>query len=220
MPLNLPRPIIYLITSGATTPSTDPAAEDFQNVLRLVRSAVRAGVSLVQLREKRLTARASYELAARSAELVRGTETRLLVNDRADIALAAGADGVHLTTRSLEASTVRRAFGPEFLIGVSTHTPAEARAARDHGADFAVYGPVFDTPSKRAHGPPVGLEALRGVAQKLAPFPLLALGGVTLENAGDVLSAGASGVAAIRLFGDPERLAQTVGTIRARRELT
>ncbi|HYG81337.1 MAG TPA: thiamine phosphate synthase [Pyrinomonadaceae bacterium] len=216
MPPNLPQPIIYLITSGATTPSATPAAEDFQNVLRLVTSAVRAGVSLVQLREKRLTARALYELTARSADLVRGTETRLLVNDRADIARAAGADGVHLTTRSLQASIVRQTFGPDFLIGVSTHTPAEAGAAREQGADFAVFGPVFDTPSKRAYGRPVGLEPLREVAQKLSPFPLIALGGVTLDNAPSALDAGASGVAAIRLFADPEQLAQTVGTIRGR----
>ena len=217
MPLNLPQPIIYLITSGATTPSTDPAAENFQNVLSLIAAAVRAEVSLVQLREKRLTARALYELAARSADIVRGTGTRLLVNDRADIARAAGADGVHLTTRSLEAPIVRRAFGPEFLIGVSTHSPAEARAAYEQGADFAVFGPVFDTPSKRAYGPPAGLESLREAARAVVPFPLLALGGVTLDNASAALDAGASGVAAIRLFGDPEQLAQTIGTIRGRR---
>ena len=146
--------------------------------------------------------------------MTRGTETRLLVNDRADIARAAGADGVHLTARSLEASIVRRAFGPEFLIGVSTHTLSEASAARDHGADFAVYGPVFDTPSKRAYGPPAGLESLREVVQALSPFPLVALGGITRDNASAALDAGASGVAAIRLFADPEQLAQTVGTIR------
>jgi thiamine-phosphate pyrophosphorylase len=220
MPLNLPQPIIYLITSGATTPSTDPTAEDFRNVLRLIAAAVRAEVSLVQLREKRLAARVLYELTARAAALVRGTETRLLVNDRADLARTAGADGVHLTARSLEASIVRRAFGPEFLIGVSTHSPAEALAARDHGADFAVFGPVFDTPSKRAYGPPVGLESLREAARAAAPFPVLALGGATGENAAEALRAGASGVAAIRLFGDPEQLAQAVGTIRAHRELT
>ncbi len=155
-----------------------------------------------------------YELTARSAELVHGTETRLLVNDRADIARAAGADGVHLTARSLEASIVRQTFGPEFLIGISTHSLAEASAAREHGADFAVFGPVFDTPSKRAYGPPVGLESLREAARVVAPFPLVALGGVTSENAAEALRAGASGVAAIRLFGDPEQLAQAVGTIR------
>ena len=217
MPPKLPQPIIYLITSGATRPSTTPAGEDFQNVLRLVRAAARAGVSLIQLREKSLTARALFELAARSADLTRGTRTRLLVNDRADVARAAGADGVHLTTHSLEASIVRHTFGPDFLIGVSTHTLAEARAARDQGADFAVFGPVFDTPSKRAYGPPVGLEALREAAQRLSPFPLVALGGVTAGNAADTLDAGAGGVAAIRLFSDPEHLARTVSSIRGGR---
>jgi len=148
--------------------------------------------------------------------LTRGTGTRLLVNDRADIARAAGADGVHLTERSLPASTIRQTFGPDFLIGVSTHTPAGARDAREQGADFAVYGPVFDTPSKRAYGPPVGLESLREVAQKLAPFPLVALGGITSGNASAALGAGASGVAAVRLFDDPEQLAARIGTIRGR----
>jgi thiamine-phosphate pyrophosphorylase len=155
------------------------------------------------------------ELTERAAGLTRPTPTRLLVNDRADIARAAGADGVHLTTRSLEASAVRRAFGPDFLIGVSAHTPAEARAARAGGADFAVFGPVFDTPSKRALGRPVGLEGLRGVALALAPFPLFAIGGVTRENAPQVIRAGARGVAAIRLFADADSLREAAAEIRA-----
>jgi thiamine-phosphate pyrophosphorylase len=214
MPLNLPNPILYLITSGATTEKGSPPGEDFKRVLALTASAVRARIPLVQLREKHLGARSLYELAAASAEITRGTGTRLLVNDRADIARAAGADGVHLTTRSLEASIVRRAFGPDFLIGVSTHTLAEAESARDARADFVVYGPVFDTPSKRALGRPLGLEALRAASRTLAPFPLLAIGGVTQENAAQVLEAGASGVAAIRLFSDPEKLAGVVAAIR------
>ena len=157
-----------------------------------------------------------YELTARAALLTRGTATRLVVNDRADVAARAGADGVHLTTRSLEAVIVRQSFGPDFLIGVSTHTLAEARAARDEGADFAVFGPVFDTPSKRAYGPPVGLESLGEAARELSPFPLVALGGVTCENAASALTAGARGVAGIRLFADPLRLAQNVrGIMRA-----
>ena len=211
MPLeDLPDPILYLITSGATTRATTPSSEEFLAVLTLVRAAVRARLPLIQLREKNLTARVLYELAARAAALTRGTATRLVVNDRADIARAVGADGVHLTTRSLEASIVRRAFGPNFLIGVSTHTLAEARAAYEQGADFAVFGPIFDTPSKRVYGPPVGLDSLREAAEQLAPFPLVALGGVTLENAAGALGAGASGVAGIRLFADPLRLGQNV----------
>jgi thiamine-phosphate pyrophosphorylase len=182
-------------------------------VLSLVESAVAARVTLVQLREKSLTARALYELAEASARLARGSGTRVLVNDRADVARAAGCDGVHLSTRSLEARVVRRAFGEEFLIGVSAHTPLEAREARDGGADFAVFGPVFDTPSKRAQGSPVGPGALGEAARELSPFPLLALGGVGEENAGAVLGAGAAGVAGIRLFADGQNLAQIVHLI-------
>src|SRR5215213_11651630 len=214
MPLeDLPDPILYLITSGATTRATTPSSEDFLSVLTLVRAAVQARVSFIQLREKSLTARALYELASRAAEITRGTATRLLVNDRADIARAARADGVHLTTRSLEASTVRRACGPDFLVGVSTHSLNEARAARDQGADFAVFGPVFDTPSKRAYGPPVGLGSLEETARALRPFPVVALGGVDETNAGDCLAAGAEGVAAIRLFADGQNLARAVHLI-------
>jgi thiamine-phosphate pyrophosphorylase len=157
-----------------------------------------------------------YELCARSAEITRGTETRLVVNDRADIARTAGADGVHLSTRSLEASVVRRAFGEDFLIGVSTHTLAEARAARDGGANFAVFGPVFDTPSKRALGTPIGLNTLGEVTRELSPFPIFAIGGITRANAPHVILAGARGVAAIRLLADAETLPQVVAEIEQR----
>jgi thiamine-phosphate pyrophosphorylase len=142
-----------------------------------------------------------YELATRAAEITRGSKTRLLVNDRADIARAAGADGVHLTSQSLPAGVVRRTFGSEFLIGVSTHSLDEARAARDGGADFVVFGPVFETESKRGFGAPQGLDKLRQVADELRGFPVLAIGGISLENAGACFDAGASGVAAISLFG-------------------
>ncbi|HEX8161543.1 MAG TPA: thiamine phosphate synthase [Pyrinomonadaceae bacterium] len=214
MPLDLPpTPASYLVSPGATTPETTPASDEFVGLLALVRAAVEARVDLVQLREKLLRPRVLCELASRCAALTRGTRTRLLVNDRADIARAAGADGVHLTTRSLPAPVVRRAFGPDFLIGVSAHTSEEARGARDGGADFAVFGPVFDTPSKRALGTPAGLAALGEVAHALSPFPVFAIGGVTRENAREVLRAGARGVAAIRLFGDAERLDETASEI-------
>ena len=137
-----------------------------------------------------------------------------MVNDRADIALAAQADGVHLSTQSVGAATIRRAFGDRLLIGVSTHNLHEARNARQGAADFAVFGPVFDTPSKHGYGAPVGLEALAGVARELAPFPIIALGGVTQNNAVAALGAGASGIAAIRLFSEPTKLESTVAAIR------
>ena len=206
----LARPITYLITGGKSSSQTGPESEEFRRLLALVRAAVEARVTLVQLREKELNARALFELASASAQIARGSGTRILVNDRADVAHAAGCDGVHLTTNSLEASDVRRAFGEEFLIGVSAHTFAEARTARDGGADFAVFGPVFDTPSKRAYGRPVGLEALTKVALELSPFPLVALGGVGEAQVMHLFEAGAAGVAGIRLFSDGQNLGRIV----------
>ncbi len=209
-------PISYLITGGgrATNADTHASSAEFARLLSLIRAAVEANVTLIQLREKLLRPRVLFELATRAVELTRGTATRLLVNDRADIALAAGADGVHLTTRSLDVSIIRRLAPADFLIGVSTHTIAEAREAREGGANFAVFGPVFETPSKRTYGSPVGLEALREAAQALAPFPLLALGGVNYERIPQVIAAGAAGIAAIRLFSDVPNLRNVMHALR------
>src|SRR2546427_2903572 len=151
MPLDLHKPITYLITSGETTAGTTPSTEDFSRILELVEAAVAARVSLIQLREKNLTTRVLFELARRAAHITQGSATRLLVNDRGDVAQAAGADGAHLSSGSLESRVVRQTFGEEFLIGASTHSLAEARAARDGGADFAVFGQVFETVSKRIY---------------------------------------------------------------------
>lgn len=214
------RPLLYLITNGATTSQTTPASKDFQTILKLVQAAVDARVELVQIREKNLSARVLYQLTADAVRLTRGSSTRLLVNDRADIAAAAGADGVHLATSSLPAEVVWRAFGSEldaeFLIGVSTHSLAEARAARDGGADFVVYGPVFETASKQKYGEAFGLSSLAEVCAELAPFPVFALGGVTPDRVADCVRAGAQGVAAIGMFDDAERLAEVVKSIRER----
>ena len=195
----LPLPIVYPITSGQATPD-DP------QFLRLVRAAVDAEVPLFQIREKSLSARVLFELVARAAEITRGSKTRLLVNDRSDIARAAGADGVHLTTQSLPAEVVRNIFGAEFLIGVSTHSLDEARAARVGGADFVVFGPVFETESKRAYGEPQGLDKLAEVTRALGEFPVVAIGGITLDNVDECFQAGARGIAAIRLLNDTENL--------------
>ena len=205
MPPNLPRPIIYPITSGKTTPQTIP------DRLRLLRAAVEAEVTLFQIREKSLPARVLYELTTRAVEITRGSKTRLLVNDRADIARAAGADGVHLTAHSLPADVVRSICGPEFLIGVSTHSLDEARAARDTGADFVVFGPVFE---KHGFSAPQGLDKLRQVTSALGDFPVLAIGGITLENVAACCEAGASGIAAIRLLNDVVRMPEVYERIQ------
>ena len=202
MPLNLPIPIIYPISSGKTTPQTTPDDEQFARILRLLQAVVTAKIPLFQIREKALAARVLYELVLRAAKITRGTDTRLLVNDRADIARAAGADGVHLTSQSLPANVVHKMFGPEFVIGVSTHSLEEARAAQAAGADFVVFGPVFETESKRAFGEPQGPDKLREVALALRPVPVIAIGGITSENSALCLVNGASGIAGISMFGE------------------
>lgn len=196
------------------TARTTPATRDFSNVLHLVEAAVAASINFVQIREKNLSAGVLYQLSASAARITSGSTTKLLINDRSDIAAAAGADGVHLTTHSLPADVVRRTFGDEFLIGVSTHSAPEAGLARRSGSDFVVFGPVFETASKRKFGAPQGLTNLERVCAELSPFPVLALGGVTVGNAADCIQAGAQGVAGISIFGDPARLADVINAIR------
>ena len=212
--LNLSKPILYLITRGVTDETTTTESAEFHQLLGQFSAAVSAGIQLIQIREKRLTARLLFELTSRALSITQGTGTRVLVNDRADIAAGAGADGVHLTTQSLEAAVVRQAFGERLLIGSSTHSIEEARTARDAGADFIVFGPVFESPAKKKYGPPVGLQALSGVARELAPFPVIALGGISIKNGAECLCAGASGIAGISLFSEPEGLANVASVIR------
>ena len=206
MMLNLSKPILYLITRGATDDTTTTESVEFQRVLLQVSAAVAAGIPLIQIREKHLTSRVLFELTMRVVSIAHGTATRVLVNDRADIAAGSGAHGVHLTTQSLEAAVIRKTFGDGFLIGTSTHSIGEARTASDGGADFIVFGPIFATSSKRNYGPPVGVQALTDVARELTPFPVLALGGVSVSNAENCLRAGASGIAGMSLFSELERL--------------
>jgi thiamine-phosphate pyrophosphorylase len=205
---------LYLITSGQTNARTTPATEDFAKLLQLVQAAVAAGIDFVQIREKKLPAKVLYELTVKAVAITTASATRLLVNDRADIAAAARADGVHLTTTSLPASVVRAAFGNDFLIGVSTHSMQEAIDAGEQGADFIVFGPVFKTISKSELGNPQGVEQLRLVCREVKPFPVVALGGVTTANVAACLAAGAQGVAAIDMFHDVLRLRDVVSEIR------
>lgn len=218
MPFNSQTPLLYLITSGKTTTRTTPASEDFSNVLQLIQTAVGARIDLVQIREKNLSGSVLYELSERAAGITKGSATKLLVNDRADIAVAAGADGVHLTTSSLPTRVVRQAFGHELIIGVSTHSQEEAELARQSEADFVVFGPVFETPEKEKYGEPQGLKQLERITAKLGPFPVLALGGITVASVSDCIQAGARGIAAIRMLNDPLQLDRIVNEVRASME--
>jgi thiamine-phosphate pyrophosphorylase len=176
--------------------------------------AVAAKIDFVQIREKNLSVSVLYELARAASAITSGTTTKLLVNDRADVAATAAANGVHLAGTSLQTDVVRRTFGPEFLIGVSTHSADEVIAAQRDGADFAVFGPVFETDSKKEYGPPLGLNALFAASSKVAPFPVLALGGVTQSLTRACLDAGARGVAGISMFQEAHRLGEIADAIR------
>ena len=216
MSLKLQPPITYLITSGNTTATTTPESPNFSQLLQLIEAAVNAGVSLIQIREKNLPVRVLAELCARASTVTRGSETKLLINDRVDVALAYGADGVHLTSQSLRATVARRISGADFIIGVSTHSVEEVLDARDGGADFAVFGPVFATPSKLHFGEPHGPEKLREISSSVSELRVLAIGGISLENVAECFAAGAVGVAAIRLFEDPSTLSHRIRAINDR----
>ncbi len=214
MKLDRSKPILYLITRGASTEATTPNSPEFQQILDQVSAAAAAGVDLIQLREKRLAARVLFALTEQAVDRAHGSNTRVLVNDRPDVAAAAGADGVHLTAQSIDAAIIRRTFGDNFLIGASTHSLNEAVTAKAGGADFVVFGPVFATASKEKYGAPVGLGKLEEVAEKLAPLPVLALGGIDGANAHDCLRAGASGIAGISLFQAPALIREVVAQLR------
>jgi thiamine-phosphate pyrophosphorylase len=168
-------------------------------VLRRVAVAAQCGIDLVQLREPDLDARALLALAYACVETSRGTDTLVVVNERADVALAAGAHGVHLRAVSLPTAAVRRLAGREFLVGRSIHGLAEVPAAGEPGPDYLVAGTVFPSRSKAGGQPLLGPAGLRGIV-RAASVPVLAIGGVTLANAREVAAVGAAGVAAIDLF--------------------
>jgi thiamine-phosphate pyrophosphorylase len=217
------KPILCYVTdrrslqASAQTGSLDPLLEKIEQI-------VAAGIDWIQLREKDLSGRSCAALAREAlrrasnqpaqagspARLLAGLPARILVNDRLDIAIAEQAGGVHLGENSLPtqdanrlitASQAAQTLSQDFILGVSCHSLEAAQSAAAAGADYIFFGPVFATPSKAAYGAPQGLRHLAEVCASLK-IPVLAIGGITLENAPACLSAGASGIAAIRLFQD------------------
>jgi thiamine-phosphate diphosphorylase len=181
-------------------------------LIEQVAAAARAGVHLVQIRERDLEAGELTRIATAAVAAVRGTATRILINERTDVALAAGAHGVHLRGDSASAARVRRIVPPGFLIGRSVHSIDEAvRAAEGGGLDYLMFGTVFETASKPGRAA-AGADALRSVAAATA-LPVLAVGGITMNRLAEVAAAGAGGFAAIGLFaqGTPDGLQVVVG---------
>jgi thiamine-phosphate pyrophosphorylase len=183
----------------------------------IVRESVRAGVDLVQVREKDLTGLKLIGLVEEVLSAAREPGLGgacVVVNDRVDVALAVGANGAHLATQSMPARVVRRLVPRGFVMGASCHSLDEAIAAESGGVDYLVLGPVFETPSKLGYGPPLGLETLRNVTSRIR-VPVLALGGITVERVRSCLEAGASGIAGIRIFQDCESVQERVRELRA-----
>lgn len=174
-------------------------------MLKKIRECAAARVDYIQLREKDLSSRALEMLAQKAMAALDGSRTKLLINSRTDAALVCGAHGVHLPSDDLPASEVRamwmRASTAAPVIGASAHTRAEVEYAEAHGADFAVFAPVFEKAGTVNAG---GMEELRKICQLRRSIPVFALGGVTLKNARQCLEAGAAGIAGIRLFQENE----------------
>jgi thiamine-phosphate pyrophosphorylase len=183
-------------------------------LLARIQSAAQAGIGLIQIREKDLPTQKLLELAEAAVGICRGTGTKIVINDRLDVAIGVAADGVHLGGESLPTEIVRREAGKDLLIGVSCHSLEEASRAEAAGADYVLLGPIFETPSKLRYGPPLGLAKLKEVAAR-SGIPVIALGGITVEKAGECLAAGAKGIAGIRIFQDCPSLAERVRELQA-----
>jgi len=217
----LVSPLICLVTDRRRLAGSDP--ETFEAVVSQVAAAARAGVDLVQIREHDLEARDLLALVRQCVEAVRGTGARVVVNDRLDVALAAGAHGVHLRAQSFAPWRARALAQPPFLVGRSVHDVAEGLdAARGGQADYLVAGTVFESASKPPGQATLGLEALGRLARG-AGVPVLGIGGMTEDRLAAVCRAGAAGIAAIGLFlpagGDDPGRAASAAARRARAAL-
>jgi thiamine-phosphate diphosphorylase len=179
--------------SGLYLVLTSPAISHVE----LAAGACERGVPVLQLREKRLPYEQLVELAREIADVTKGTDTLFIVNDRADVAAAAGADGVHVGRSDACISDARDIMGSDAVIGLSTRTPDEAEAARAAGADYIGVGPVFPTDTKPDALTPIGLGGLRSVAERVPELTKVAIGGITRATSVDVLGAGAQYVAVI-----------------------
>ncbi len=195
-------PGVRITTTGRTVPDygvylvTDSSLCGERGVVETVLEAVRGGVTLVQLREKHADTRPFVELACALKAALTPLGVPLLINDRLDVALACGADGVHVGQRDMPCAMVRKLLGPSALIGLSVETEAQVLAAGSEDVDYLGVSPVFGTPTKTDTATPWGLAGVQKV-RSLSRFPLVAIGGIDVTNAPAVLAAGADGLAVV-----------------------
>ncbi len=197
---------LYLITDSGSFSGVEA-------LYAAVESALQGGVTAVQLREKSLPIREYLQCAEQIRQLTFRYGAKFFVNDRVDVAVAVGADGVHLGQLSVPAHAAKKVSN-RLMVGVSTHGPAEAQRAVEEGADFLTLGPVFPTPSKMQYGAPVGLDVLKAVVAAV-PVPVFGIGGIKKENVSEVMQTGAHGIALISgILGAPDARASAQEYIR------
>ena len=224
LPAQHHEPIVCYVTDRRSLPLA-VSSDAISMLLQTVQAAAAAGVDWIQLREKDLCGRESLHLAQSALQAIRARapHSRILVNDRVDVALAAGAGGVHLSENGFSVPDARRLCARfeqdsgkrlDFLIGVSCHSLGSALGAARDGADYIYFSPIFHTPSKAFYGPPQGVEHLRQICRAVS-IPVIAIGGITLENVASCYAAGAAGAAAIRLFQESTDLPSVVRAMRS-----
>ena len=177
-----------------------------------LQGALKAGIRSVQLREKDISVGELTQYALKAREMTREFNASLFINDRVDVAMAVGADGVHLGRRSMPVKAVRAIARKGFMIGVSTHSLEEAADAGHEGADFITFGPVYETPSKLRFGSPLGIEMLRKATSSIK-IPVYAVGGINNGNINDVMETGVKGVAMISAIFGADNVEQKTGEI-------
>ena len=220
-------PILCYVTDGRNL-AVDPSKRE-RELLGKVKLAAAAGLDWIQVREKDLTGKEESSLVRHAMDCVRrhgdfpDSRTRICVNERLDAAIAEGADGAHFGENSLPfgaISEIRHVLaarlgprGTDFALGFSCHSLESARLAAAAGVDYIFFGPVFETPSKAAFGPPQGLPRLAEVCAGVS-IPVIAIGGINLKNAAECIRAGAAGMAAIRIFQESKNLQHDVQVLR------
>jgi thiamine-phosphate pyrophosphorylase len=192
---------------------TDRSSLGEGQLLSRVREALETGVDWVQLREKGTPTNDLIQIAEKVVQLPHESHQKMILNDRLDIALACGFDGVHLGGTSFPVEVVRKRTPAGFIVGASVHHLDEAVTAQREGANYVIFGPVFATPSKLKYGPAQGIQKLHAVTSRLS-IPVLAIGGISLTNYQECLKGGAAGIAAISLFQTSRSVRKVLSQLR------